>query len=189
MKKTLLLALLFSSHLLFAQEDNYAPSKPGKDIPEEVIAPHEIHFTGIDTVVGTKDELFVKANEWIALAFKNANAVIQVKDKEAGKLVGKGTMQCMYGTRAWAFPITVQFVVTIDVKDRRYRYEFSDFWAKSYESRYDGTIEKPFDYANKPKGLGFQQEKWQAAVENCRARAEILKNSLQDAMKQKAKDW
>ena len=35
MKKTLVLALLLSSHLLFAQDDNYAPSKPGKDLPED----------------------------------------------------------------------------------------------------------------------------------------------------------
>ncbi|WP_107822016.1 DUF4468 domain-containing protein [Mangrovibacterium marinum] len=40
-------------------------------------------------VPGTKDELYVKANEWMVRSFNNAKSVIQFQDKEAGKIMGK----------------------------------------------------------------------------------------------------
>ncbi|CAB4126473.1 Domain of unknown function DUF4468 with TBP-like fold [uncultured Caudovirales phage] len=191
MKSLLLFVLLFVSFASSAQEDNYAPSKPGKDIPEAVIQPHEIHFVGIDTVSGTKEELFIKANEWFATAFKNANAVLQLKDKEAGKLLGKGSLDCLYNPKKpWSVPINVQFTVIVDVKDGRYRFEFTDVIAKNYGSGLNVySIEKPFDYSNKPRSLSFNQEKWEEAVEGCREQIRTLKNSLKATMREKGKDW
>ena len=48
----------------------------------------EIIFISIDsTIKGTKDELFVRAKSWLVQTFKSANDVIQLNDKEAGKLL------------------------------------------------------------------------------------------------------
>ena len=44
----------------------------------------------------TKDILFVRANEWFAIKFVSANDVIQMIDKDAGKIVGKGYVKVVY---------------------------------------------------------------------------------------------
>ena len=57
-----------------------------------------------DDVIGSKDELYVKANAWMVSAFNNAKSVVQYQDKEAGTIMGKylmhgGTLvQSMAGT-------------------------------------------------------------------------------------------
>lgn len=45
-----------------------------------------------ENLPGTKDELFVKANEWMIKSFINAESVIEYSDKEAGALMGKYLM-------------------------------------------------------------------------------------------------
>jgi hypothetical protein len=39
-----------------------------------------------------KNQLFIKANEWMIKTFNNAESVIQYSDKEAGALIGKYLM-------------------------------------------------------------------------------------------------
>ncbi len=41
-----------------------------------------------------KAELFTRANVWVAKTFRDAKSVIQVNDKDAGRLVGKGNAVC-----------------------------------------------------------------------------------------------
>jgi len=43
-------------------------------------------------VKGSKNELYIKSNEWMVRNFNNAKSVIQFQDKEAGKIMGKYRM-------------------------------------------------------------------------------------------------
>ena len=43
-------------------------------------------------VTGSKNELYLKSNEWMVRNFNNAKSVIQFSDKEAGKIMGKYRM-------------------------------------------------------------------------------------------------
>jgi hypothetical protein len=45
----------------------------------------------VDSIKST--ELYVRAHEWFAKTFKSAQSVIQLDDKEAGKILGKGSIQ------------------------------------------------------------------------------------------------
>ena len=77
----------------------------------------------------TKQELYVNAKEWFAKTFVSAQDVIQMDDKEVGRIIGKGNMEynsTIYygsnGTKGW-----IRYTVTIQVKDGRYKYEISNF--------------------------------------------------------------
>lgn len=61
---------------------------------------------------GTKNELFIKANEWMVRTFKDAKSVIQFQDKEAGKIMGKYLMHSYSANN-----IDIYSLITIEVKD------------------------------------------------------------------------
>lgn len=78
----------------------------------------EVVFTS-DTMI-TKDILFEKANEWVALKFTSANDVIQMMDKEAGKIIVKGMLPVKL------YKGVLSFALIIECKDKRYKYSIID---------------------------------------------------------------
>src|ERR1700677_1138505 len=55
--------------------------------------PNPFEFQQIDTLNDTKDEIFIKANEWIAEMSDSLRDVIQLNDKETGKIISKAIME------------------------------------------------------------------------------------------------
>lgn len=48
-------------------------------------------YTGIVQVAGvSKEELYTRARSWFVKTYKDADVVIQMDDKDAGKIIGKG---------------------------------------------------------------------------------------------------
>lgn len=189
--KRIILALLLSTGSCFAQEESNYPTKQ-KKVKMPVEHSYQIRLESIDSVQGTKDELFVKANEWIAVTFKSANAVIQLKDKEAGKLIAKGQMDIPIKAGIFKTDLNVQFTISIETRDGRYRFVISDFSTKSYESANRIFIhERPFTYDGREKGFNavFSEDHWNDAVDRGREQAKELKNSLKAAMTALSKDW
>ena len=68
-------------------------------------------------------DLYVRANEWFVKTFNSANSVIQMQDKEAGKIIGKGYVPVKsMGYDAGGFDFTINFAA----KEGRYRYVITD---------------------------------------------------------------
>lgn len=126
MKKSLiaLLALFLCLNAFAQDKDEYYDDEKPKP---RIEFPSPFKFTLIDSVKGTKDELYVKAHSWMAKTFNSANAVIQMQDKEAGKLIGKALFSDIKGQNGLCCEI-INYTVTIDVKEGRYRVIFSDFY-------------------------------------------------------------
>lgn len=91
---------------------------------------HKIKFTDIVYLDSTssKQDLFLRAREWFAKTFKSSNYVTQMEDKEAGILIGKGSLEIFLkvlgsstGGNYFNFTISLYF------KDGRYKYDFTDF--------------------------------------------------------------
>src|SRR5258708_31294843 len=61
----------------------------------------------------TKDILYSKAREWFAIAFKSSNVVIQLEDKENGKIIGKAIMDVYYKSMGREYPIIIRYIVSI----------------------------------------------------------------------------
>lgn len=89
-----------------------------------------ISFEGIVTVDSSVDqkELYRRAREWYADAFKTSKEVLQVQDKETGELLGSGAFE--YRNSFQGYTQTngfITFKVKVITKDGRYRYEFTNF--------------------------------------------------------------
>jgi hypothetical protein len=76
----------------------------------------------------TKDQLYSIIREWTSKSFKSSQDVIQMDDKENGKLIIKALFPTYYkllGMNAWQGDI--YFTFSIYIKDGRYKYEVTNF--------------------------------------------------------------
>ncbi|HET8886793.1 MAG TPA: DUF4468 domain-containing protein [Salinimicrobium sp.] len=67
---------------------------------------------------GTKDELYVAANNWMVENFNSAKSVIQFSDKEAGIVTGKYLLKETYTYSGYtATAVGIFAIIKIQVKD------------------------------------------------------------------------
>jgi hypothetical protein len=55
-------------------------------------------YSGVIDVDGDKNELYMRARAWFVTMYKDADEVIQLEDKEAGKIIGKGRFEVVLET-------------------------------------------------------------------------------------------
>jgi len=67
-----------------------------------------------------KSTLFSNGLSWFAYQFKSSNDVIQMKDLESGKIIGKGIFEYVDQNGK---SIPRHIIITLTVKDGRYKYE------------------------------------------------------------------
>jgi hypothetical protein len=92
------------------------------------------------TVNGTKDQLFLKSNEWAIRAFANPQSAIQYNDKNDGKIIGRFLMNS--GNDPY-YLSDVFSVITITVTDKTAHIEIDPIpWKFSRISLYT-SIYKP----------------------------------------------
>jgi hypothetical protein len=91
-------------------------------------------------VNGTKDQLFLRSNEWAIRAFANPQSAIQYSDKNDGKIIGKFLMN----TKNDPYYLSDVFsVITITVTDKTAHIEIDPLpWKYSRISLY-ASIYKP----------------------------------------------
>jgi hypothetical protein len=79
----------------------------------------------------SKDQLFIRARQWMNKTFVSSKAVLQIADKESGELAGKGNMEIVTKYRLMGRerdqPYRSNFSCNIWVKDGKYKFEFKDF--------------------------------------------------------------
>jgi len=76
-------------------------------------------------------QLYNNAKLFVIKDFKNPKSVIQIDDKENGKIVIKAVMNSNYnekGILGFKFDIWTDFVFQIDLKDNKYRYRISNLF-------------------------------------------------------------
>lgn len=88
-----------------------------QDIDSTFFEKNEI--VNVDSI--SKNLLYFTAQSWFAEYFKNSKSVIEISDKEQGKIFGKGSFKI---SNSHGF---VKFNITILVKDGKYKYILSDF--------------------------------------------------------------
>lgn len=105
-----LLLLLLLPAFCFGQDQ--LPTKDGKVIFEE-----------LDSVPGiAKADLYARSKVWVTHIFKNSKDVIQLDDKDAGQIIGKGNFDYQYVVigppgATW----TCDFTLQIDCRDNKAR--------------------------------------------------------------------
>lgn len=88
-------------------------------VPEPPLLIQNVH----DVAGRTKSQIHIASRDWLALTFQDAKQVIEVDDREAGKIIGRGIVEVS------SFGITspVRFTVMIESKDGRVRTTYQDF--------------------------------------------------------------
>lgn len=90
---------------------------------------HKITYQGVVQVPGASQlELYSRAREWFAATFGSSKAVLEVDDRESGKLIGRAYAQFEFSggfgpTVPWAMWRTIK----VETKDGRYRYTITNF--------------------------------------------------------------
>lgn len=117
----------------------------------------------------TKDQIYDGTRMWIAENFRSAKAVLEYENKEAGTLIGNGSMQypcagldCL-AKNDWV----THFTMRVDIKDGKFKVSFSNLritWPAKYvygsaQQAGDIQVNTQGDLgAIKPKLLAFGDE-------------------------------
>lgn len=120
---SILLLFCLTTHAASAQEIilGIFPGKEGKITYTGVVYPDSI----------AKDELYRRAKQWFVNTYTSANAVLQMEDKDAGQIIGKGYFTSLWKLTFYANQaVDVYHTINIQMKDDKYRYEITDFRVK-----------------------------------------------------------
>lgn len=73
-----------------------------------------------------KDRLYLDARTWITNTFGNYKQVVQLEDKDAGKLIVKGssTLKEIIDEQQFIYSYTI----SLDCRDNKYRYILTDIY-------------------------------------------------------------
>jgi hypothetical protein len=138
MKKYLLAFLLLISSINYS----FSQNNQGDSLNEPTI-------TEVITIDSTSSsQLYERAKIWLVKTFKSSKDVIQIDDKENGKIIAKGVV--LYDAPAFVpgtnFSGYFEFILTIETKNNKFRYTFEGFRHVAYKDGYSGGAfenEKP----------------------------------------------
>jgi hypothetical protein len=188
MKKILLAALLLAGYGTHAQSTNLAL------LPVDSTT-HRISISQVVEVPGvSKAELYSRAREWFAKTFGSSKAVLEMDDREAGKLVGTfNTPLKMASGVGVSLDMLLWRGITIDLKDGKYRYTFTNYNIGAptspaanarHAEQYLEVNKFNYDKDGKPKKMAG------SVIEGIRGGTDALAASLKSAMtKAGGKDW
>jgi len=96
-------------------------------IHQKIVPIEERQVQTVHEVNMSKDKIFDKILEWMAVTFTDSKAVIEIKDKENGKIVGKGVGDYIDPNVPWS-PRKFGYTIIIDIKDKKYRATYNNFF-------------------------------------------------------------
>lgn len=87
----------------------------------------------IDAPGRSKDEIFTATKIWLAETFASSKAVIEDADKEAGRIIGNGSMPypCR-GKCEWAGIWNLKFTIRVDMKDGKFKITYSNIQTSTH---------------------------------------------------------
>ena len=145
-----------------------------------------------------KDELYLRSKQFFVDVFKSAKDVIQMDDKEAGVVIGKGFNDIYIKVIGISTPIQMWYTIKIQSKEGRYKYEIYDIYFKSYPGQYGTTTtraEKMFDqktYFKKNGDPRDVQEKYKIeTISRANSLMVVIKATMNKAVTStdKKNDW
>lgn len=141
----------------------------------------------------SKVELFSRAREWFAKRYNSSINVIQMEDKESGKIVGKALTQVYHKAMGKTYESGhINYTISLYFKDGRYKYEITDFFhsgqiiygATNRVPDY-GICEKMINTSDKTMGISHQKM-YNYYLTQLDQNTKSLINDLKGAMSTKA---
>jgi hypothetical protein len=189
MKSKLFVLMIFVPSITFGQLIDDMPKDDNGNL----------NFNEVITVENVKkDELYLRSKQFFVDVFKSANDVIQLDDKEAGVVVGKGFNDIYIKVMGISTPIQMWYTIKIQSKEGRYKYEIYDFFFKSYPGQYGTTTtraEEMFDKKTYFKKNGDPKDVQEKYKIQTTAKSSSLATAIRAAMNkavssgEKKDDW
>ena len=119
----------------------------------------EVMYTeviNVDSAI-SKTELFNRAKVWFSTEYKSGKDVIQVEDKDAGMIVGKGIFKAPlnFGFLVGTKIVNVSHTVKLLFKDGKYRYEITGLSGEYFMDEYG---RRPMPITN--RGYGSNEKNY-----------------------------
>ncbi len=125
--------------------------------------------------------IFSTINDWFATTYNSANDVIQMVDKEAGIIIGKGSMKYYYGNNS-SYNGNINYTIKVYVKDNRYKVILTDF--KHSGLSFDlGLITSAEIYATKGMYKKYHNKAWS----DIKLKTEQYSNDIFNSIENKTK--
>ncbi len=148
----------------------------------------------IDLNGALKNLLFSKAEEYFVYKYTNGNGIIQINDRETGRLVGKAT----FGTMAqsvglWIATVDVIYILKVEVKDGKARITVSlthyveDTIAWGGDAYYDDVYLMTSLYPFKDRGNN--KGAYGKALLAAREAVQVLMDQVEESLRKETKDW
>lgn len=127
MKKLILFTTLFASIFIIT---SCAMSYQTISFAED-----EAVINVFDSLDATKNDLFVRANDWMVSTFSDATSVIEYSDKEAGTIIGKYLLSGVVKVGAYGSSVDTRVYAKIDirVKDNKAKVTISPLGDWTYD--------------------------------------------------------
>ncbi len=142
----------------------------------------------------SKEELYNRAKVWFVRNFKSAKNVIQLDDKVAGKIIGKGNIP--YDAPAFNpgtnFSGYFELMLTVELKDGRFRYSIEDLQHVANKSGCSGgALINEKASGNRFLGTAPSKKGWKKIQKTGNSDAQALIYTLVEAMKKPSQsdDW
>jgi len=123
--------------------------------PDSLVLQKVIEVPGV-----SQEELYIRANAWFVKYFNSAESVIEFRDKENGKIIGKYTINYTVGL---GDPYRSLQTVIVEVKEARLRITIEDPYEKYMgNATLISKASKPFNRTGKP--LAKLRSSWRELV-------------------------
>lgn len=139
----LILFIIFTTTLISCGGGKFSYTKsdmPNFPIDTETNRVVYTEVVNVDSTI-TKNQLFSKAREWFAKAYNSSINVVQMADKESGKIIGKALLSVKMKTvfNSDYDGGNINYTISVYLRDGKYKYEITDFYHEgAYTS--SGTI-------------------------------------------------
>ncbi|MCG3164769.1 MAG: hypothetical protein POELPBGB_00528 [Bacteroidia bacterium] len=177
-----------SNNIAYAQKSKKEDKKAG----EQNEAPPRDSVTGdfkyqevvqLDTSI-TKEEIFNKAKNFLLKRYISTSELLQLADIDKGEIIIKVSDLYPEIGRAWIQDNKVEYTVTIEVKEGKYRYTFDDFIHRYLIGKYTTLEVRPLEKTFNV----YEKQMWKATHET--VSKTIIE--LKEAIERKSKpddDW
>ena len=100
-------------------------------LPDTTLVPDAAYQEIIEVPGQSKEKIFEKSKQWLALNFSSSKKVIEYENASEGKLIGKGTLSLSFTIEDTLIgPQTtmygVGYTITQDIKDNKTRISFDN---------------------------------------------------------------
>lgn len=170
MKTLIIISLFLFGSLLTNAQTVYLDSTTNKYTISEIVK--------VDSSL-TKDKLYSNAREWLSIIAVDSKSIIQMDDRELGKIIFKSDMSV---TSEFLFTDWdagyVEYTFSLYFKDGRYKYVVTDFYHTGNEKF---SSAGPFENEG-PDGSGVTHSNWIDMRNSVYTRLESLILDLKKSM-------